>query len=161
MPVLKNSRWEKFVQNKAEGMATGPAYTAAGYRAKGRSADTAGGRLLTIVEIRDRLDELLGNSADQIADVRDLARKHTAVAVETLAQVMNNMVAPASARVMAANGILDRGWGKAPQTIELEMTPYDALTLDQRQAFALALRDFTDDAGAAIGDAGGSGPTKH
>ena len=102
-----------------------------------------------------------GNSAQAIADVRDLARKHTAVAVETLSAIMIDGTAPKSARVAAANGILDRGWGKAPQTIEMELTPYDALTLDQRQAFALAIRDYTNDTGATGGDAGGSGPTKH
>ena len=158
MPVLKNCRWEKFVQNKAEEMATGPAYTAAGYSAKGRSADTAGGRLLTIVEIRDRLDELLGNSAQAISDVRDLARKHTAVAVETLSAIMIDGTAPKSARVMAANGLLDRGWGKAPQTIEMELNIYEKLNLPERQALLVAID-------AAIADAegieGGPSPTKH
>ena len=158
MPVLKNSRWEKFVQNKAEGMATGPAYTAAGYKAKGRSADTAGGRLLTIVEIRDRLDELLGNSAQAISDVRDLARKHTAVAVETLSAIMIDGTAPKSARVMAANGLLDRGWGKAPQTIELEPTLYDSLSLSDRLALAAAIATLT---GSADEDRDGPSPTKH
>ncbi len=158
MPVLKNSRWEKFVQNKAEGMATGPAYTAAGYRAKGRSADTAGGRLLTIVEIRDRLDELQGNSAKAISDVRDLARKHTAVAVETLSAIMIDGTAPKSARVMAANGLLDRGWGKAPQTIEMELSIYDRLTLPERQALVVAIDAIIGD---VEGDQVGPSPTKH
>lgn len=161
MPVLKNSRWERFVQNKAEGMATGPAYTAAGYRAKGRSADTAGGRLLTIVEIRDRLDELLGNSADQIADVRDLARSHTTVAVETLAEIMKDTQAPKSARVQAATSILDRGWGKSPLTIEVEPTAYDLLTLDKRLALVAAIDALDDDAGGTGSDAPGVEPTKH
>ncbi len=161
MPVLKNSRWEKFVQNKAEGMATGPAYTAAGYRAKGRSADTAGGRLLTIVEIRDRLDELLGNSADQIADVRDLARTHTTVAVETLAEIMKDTQAPKSARVQAATSILDRGWGKSPLTIEVEPTAYDLLTLDKRLAIVAALDAWGDDGDGEDIAPRGIATTKH
>src|SRR5918997_6095082 len=54
------------------------------------------------------------------AEVAELARVHTAEALDTLAEVMRNIKAPASARVMAANAILDRGHGKAPQHIETE-----------------------------------------
>jgi hypothetical protein len=157
MPVLKNSRWEKFAQLRGTGMMISPAYVAAGFKPNQSNAS----RLNRNELVRARIEELQGNSADQIADVRDLARKHTAVAVETLAEIMNDIDAPKSARVQAATSILDRGWGKAPQTIEMEPTPYDSLTLDQRQSFALALRDFTDDASAESGDASGSGPTKH
>ena len=111
--------------------------------------------------IRARIAEIQKPAADMRADVREMARTRTKEAVDLLTEAMNSDKAPWSARVMAAQGLLDRGWGKAPQTIEVELTPYEALTLDQRQAFALAIRDFQDDASAAIGDAGGSGPTKH
>lgn len=50
-------------------------------------------------------------------DIRSLARGHTETALRTLAAVMNSEEAPPAARVQAANSLLDRGWGKATQTI--------------------------------------------
>ncbi len=88
MPVLKNARHERFAQNRAKGMSPGPAYTAAGYKAKAKSAEAAGRRLLQNVTVRDRLAELQGRNAKQITDVRDAARQHTLAAVETLVSVM-------------------------------------------------------------------------
>ncbi len=45
-----------------------------------------------------------------MTDVRDAARQHTLAAVETLVSVMEDKKAPHSARVAAANSLLDRGW---------------------------------------------------
>jgi hypothetical protein len=50
------------------------------------------------------------------ADIRSLARAHTAAAVKCLAGVMNQKKAPAAARVSAAIGLMDRGWGKPSQS---------------------------------------------
>jgi hypothetical protein len=52
---------------------------------------------------------------EDIKHVRELARKYTAKAVETLVEVMANGSGPA--KVAASNAILDRGWGKAVQPI--------------------------------------------
>lgn len=49
-----------------------------------------------------------------------LARMHTALAVQTLADVLESPKAPAIAKVAAANALLDRGWGKAKETIDLD-----------------------------------------
>src|SRR5262249_46964508 len=51
------------------------------------------------------------------ADVRELAQEHTPAAIKTLVEVMRDDEAPPTARVMAANALLDRGHGKAPQAI--------------------------------------------
>jgi hypothetical protein len=51
------------------------------------------------------------------ADIRELAQAHTPAAIKTLVEVMTDNQAPHSARVMAANALLDRGHGKAPQAI--------------------------------------------
>lgn len=51
------------------------------------------------------------------ADIRSLARSHTASAVRTLAHVMANKKSPAAARVGAAEALLNRGWGKPTQMI--------------------------------------------
>lgn len=53
-----------------------------------------------------------------VGPVRDLAREHTFEAVKTLVEVMKDKAAPPSARVTAADKILERGWGKAPQPLD-------------------------------------------
>lgn len=52
-------------------------------------------------------------------EIRSLARAHTESALRTLAGVMNEPSAPPSARVAAAQALLDRGWGKPHQTAEI------------------------------------------
>jgi hypothetical protein len=64
-------------------------------------------------------------------DVRDLARAYTPQAIETLAEVMTDQSAPPSARVSAASVMLDRGWGKAAQTIEANINHYDGRSVDE------------------------------
>ncbi|HWK68595.1 MAG TPA: terminase small subunit [Rhizobiaceae bacterium] len=56
--MLANPRHESFVQNIIEGMPASRAYVAAGFRARGNSAETAAGRLLRNVQISARLAEL-------------------------------------------------------------------------------------------------------
>ncbi len=57
-----------------------------------------------------------------LGDVQALARQYTADAVETLARIMRDDDAAPAARVAAANAILDRGYGKAPQHISGEFS---------------------------------------
>jgi hypothetical protein len=52
-----------------------------------------------------------------VTEIRSLARSHTRTALNVLVGVMRNTKAPPPARIAAANAILDRGWGKAPQAI--------------------------------------------
>lgn len=49
--------------------------------------------------------------------VASYARKYTERALYTLNEIMEDVEAPPTARVAAANSILDRGWGKPVQTI--------------------------------------------
>ena len=44
--------------------------------------------------------------------IRDMAREHTNRAIQTLVEIANNPKVSASARVQAANALLDRAWGK-------------------------------------------------
>ncbi len=53
-----------------------------------------------------------------INEIRSLARSHTRTAINVLVGVMRSKDATHTARVSAANAILDRGWGKAPQSLE-------------------------------------------
>lgn len=54
-------------------------------------------------------------------EIRSLARSHTEEAIKTLVGIMRNGTTE-PARVAAANSVLDRGWGKAVQHIEAEVT---------------------------------------
>ena len=53
------------------------------------------------------------------ADVRALAAEYGAAAVRALADIATASDQPAAARVSAANALLDRGFGKPPQAVEL------------------------------------------
>jgi hypothetical protein len=48
-------------------------------------------------------------------DIRSLARAHTEIAIKVLAGIAKDGTNE-SARVSAATALLDRGWGKPPQT---------------------------------------------
>ena len=52
---------------------------------------------------------------EPITEIRSLARSHTRTAINVLVGIMRSKDATPAARVSAANTILDRGWGKAPQ----------------------------------------------
>ncbi len=144
MAILQNARHERFVQGVVKGISPGPAYTAAGYKATGNSAESAAARLFRKVQVQARRAELQGSTAKQITDVRDAARQHTLAAVETLASVMGDLKAPHSARVAAANGLLDRGHGKATQHIEAEISVYDSLSLAEKEALLAVLESLDD-----------------
>jgi hypothetical protein len=53
-------------------------------------------------------------------EIRSLARKYTNKAIATLVGIMGAPNAPPAARVMAANSLLDRGWGKATQLVDVQ-----------------------------------------
>ena|SRR5215211_5999469 len=82
-------------------------------------------------------------------EIRSLARQHTARAIEVLAGIMNQSESADSARVAAANSLLDRGWGKAEQTTHSTVTRVDPSKYSDAELIALAL---------ATRDAGPSGP---
>ena len=52
-----------------------------------------------------------------VKEVQELARESTEAAMETLVSICTGKKEPSAARVVAAGVILDRGWGKAPQTL--------------------------------------------
>jgi len=55
-----------------------------------------------------------------LRDVQDLARAYTSEALEILADLMHDERTPAAARVLAANSLLSRGWGRPPQSIAIQ-----------------------------------------
>jgi hypothetical protein len=60
-----------------------------------------------------------------------MARTHSVQALDTLVAIMGNPDAPATARVSAANAVLDRAWGKPRQDFELSSAG-DAVAAIQR-----------------------------
>ena len=58
-----------------------------------------------------------GGRPKETAEVKALARQYTAQAIDTLASIMLNEDAKGSERVSAAVALLDRGYGKPPQSI--------------------------------------------
>lgn len=68
-----------------------------------------------------------------VDEVRDLARKFTTEAIESLAHIMRYEKTPAQARVAAAVAILDRGYGKPGQSVDLNANVKNDLSdlLDQ------------------------------
>lgn len=66
-----------------------------------------------------------------VMDVRLLAKEWTHDAIKTLAEIMNDKAANPSARVAAAQNLLDRGWGKSAQIVEATVNHYDRMTDDE------------------------------
>jgi Family of unknown function (DUF5681) len=78
-----------------------------------------------------------GGRPKAIIEVAAAARERTTEAIETLAAIMRDTNAPPSARVSAATALLDRGWGKASQTIDLRHNG-DLRTLTDDELIAIA-----------------------
>jgi hypothetical protein len=54
-----------------------------------------------------------------IRDLREAAQGYSAEALETLASVMRDQASPPAAKVAAARELLDRGFGKAVQAVDV------------------------------------------
>ena len=72
-------------------------------------------------------------------EIKSLARVHSESALKTLAGIMNEPSAPHSARVSAANSLLDRGWGKAESKSEVTVRKVTAKELADDELAAIAL----------------------
>jgi hypothetical protein len=89
-------------------------------------ANVARRRALKIAE-RDEQGRLLPGSVLERAGrpegptITTLARAHTSKAIEVLVEIMGDDKAPPAARATAAQALIDRGWGKAPIQIDLNV----------------------------------------
>lgn len=63
-----------------------------------------------------------GGMPKAIVEVAKAAREHTVEMLEVLLSIARDKAATASARVSAAQYVVDRGWGRAPQTIDIRRT---------------------------------------
>jgi hypothetical protein len=71
-----------------------------------------------------------GRSKAQI-DARNAAREYTQEAIDTLVLVMRN--GKPSEAAVAANSLLDRGWGKPREPVELQHPGADLSTLSDEE----------------------------
>lgn len=53
------------------------------------------------------------------ADIRSMAQTYGPEAVDTLADIMRDETKPEAARIAAAKELLDRGFGKSPQSLDI------------------------------------------
>jgi hypothetical protein len=74
-----------------------------------------------------------------IVEVAHAAREHTREAIDTLARIMRDEKATASARVGAAAALLDRGWGKAQQNVSIHHSG-DMRNLTDAELLAIAMQ---------------------
>lgn len=65
-----------------------------------------------------RKDGSLGKITVELkATITETCKAYTVQAVQTWYDIMTNPSAPPAARAACANSIVDRGWGKVPQTL--------------------------------------------
>jgi hypothetical protein len=74
-----------------------------------------------------------------VTDIKAAAKEASPEALKALKDVIANEKAPAAARVGAAVAILDRGWGKPQQTVEVTQSVFDQMTDDEQKAMLAAL----------------------
>jgi hypothetical protein len=68
------------------------------------------------------------------ADVRTLAREHGPDAIKKLSEIMRDGNAPHAARVSAANSLLDRGYGRPSQSVEMCATNSGPVQTEKKSA---------------------------
>ena len=90
------------------------------------------------------------------ADIKAALREHGPAMVTALLKLTKDD--DPRVRLGAIQTAMDRGYGKAVQHIEAEISVYDSLSFDDRLAL-LEVLDALD--GSEEGDTGGSAPTQH
>jgi hypothetical protein len=95
-----------------------------------------------------------GRTKAQI-DVRTAAREYTQEAIDTLVLIMRN--GKPSEAAMAANSLLDRGWGKPKQSVEVTEADQGPLQIEDVRARNIALVQAVAARIAGISAAGGQG----
>jgi hypothetical protein len=85
-----------------------------------------------------------GGRPKELHEVIELARSYAPRAIETLASLLLDEDAAPTARIAAASAILDRGFGKAPQAVEMSgpdggPIPHKEISDTERAAAVLSL----------------------
>jgi hypothetical protein len=104
-----------------------------------------------------------GGRPKEVGDVRELAKKYTAEAVEILAKIMRSEEAPPAARTAAASALLDRAYGRPAQAVDAMLTVQHSVS-DQAAEVLRALserareRRALEQAAIAVTPSGHDGP---
>lgn len=77
--------------------------------------------------------------------IKQKAAEHGDNAITTLAAIMKDTENPPEVRIKAANSLLDRGFGKPPQYVEMDINPTGE-TLEERQRRELAYQRALENA---------------
>ena len=85
-------------------------------------------------------------------EIKALAKKHSKAAIKVLAAIMNQADGPATARVSAAQALLDRGWGKAAQPVAGEEGGVPVLSRIERVIVDAAEKDSGGGGDASLAD---------
>ena len=91
-----------------------------------------------------------GGRPREVSELRKLAREYTKDAIETLAQIMVDVKASEASRIAAANSLLDRGYGR----------PLQAVDLDVSEPISSIVRTIVDSAQPLPPAANGAGETE-
>lgn len=83
-------------------------------------------------------------------EIKSLARAHTEPAIKTLVGIMNQKKAPPAARAAAANSLLDRGWGKPPQALQIRGDPDSPVIFNLRLGDGLPLKTIEHESDGLI-----------
>ena len=81
-----------------------------------------------------------------VGDVQELAREHSTDAIATLAAIMRDNTAPPAARAMASNSILDRAYGKPPQTLNANVASRPIRDMTDADLLAIAASEPSEPA---------------
>lgn len=73
-------------------------------------------------------------------ELKELARGHTVLAIQTLARICRSKSATASAQVAAAEVLLSRAWGKPAQAVELTGKDGGAVEISDTSPVEIARR---------------------
>jgi hypothetical protein len=79
-----------------------------------------------------------GGRPKVLGQVQELARQYTAEALETLRDIMRDKKAPPAARALASNSILDRAYGRPPQTVNANVTSRPVRDMSDAELLAIA-----------------------
>jgi hypothetical protein len=97
------------------------------------------------------------------AEIREAALAHTPAAIETLARIMQDERVPPGVRVTAADKIMDRALGKAPQQVDVKGEKRDLLEYSIADLVAIAyqrgMQGGSIEGEAAEGTNGGTNTT--
>jgi len=93
-----------------------------------------------------------GGRPKVVSEVQAFAREYSEEAISALSDIIRDKKAPPAARCVAANSILDRGYGRPSQTINQGLVdkPVDQMTDEELMARLRALKDCQGETSADV-----------